>query len=753
MYRCVEHAITVFKGLFASLAHSHMFDPPWIYVFLCGGQRICSCRSCELQDCAVLVYATESGKISQLQQPCGGQSVKSSAASLLPAPVDEALPEHLATPSPTSPLYIFHRKDKHTTVTLDHSTVQSYLQQGIASLTHAVDHRQAAAPSPVDARIRIRSYTQLACDGTAAAEHSGSIRASTTCSTSRCVRSDVPLSGLATNSQCSSGSATVLPLPTSASPSKCTCSNAADGQPEESSISDRVIPASTCVVCASCVSGGDPGSFVSGLTSRCGSSGLSSDSCLSVAREAAPHLPQPPSHDVLIERLLAQTDLEDGTHLKDDVIQTQQQPAVRPMLKGADSLLAAHAPTASGKPVPPPSIFGRAISTAIPSEVYGGIAVKPWADDVQQCDSDTEADACIYAEPCTVTRAQPPAQALPISSRTRPMPLTVNFDIPAEPSWMSKGFCTPLRESRSATPAPATPELTPSSEINFGQHSEWHAGIRSSQSCAECESTHCIDAGDVRVGHAMSQHPTSTHSHPGSRSARLDRWVVQLEPEDSVEQGVGVLDLASLLPEPGTREIGVCGHSEEHALGDEDAQGERLEEEQSLAWKTGAWSDSAREDCVDGLGEVRSTIESWQSGISGVCCATGRQPRLLSALPADTPAALLFGLLLPLSMGWHITLPQARGSCGEVVWGALFQAPNRTFDAVFMPSACCDELTRLAIEALGGKAPSECVPGATALGAPLATLAACAMFGPSVTPGAVQSFVASMQPFGLRCAA
>eukprot|EP00892_Ulva_mutabilis_P006300 jgi/Ulvmu1/4041/UM019_0018.1 len=713
-------------------------------------------RSSELQDCAVLVYASASGKLSQLQQPCAARSTK---ASLLPAPVDESLPEHASAPSPTTPLYIFHRNDKHTTVTLDHSTVQSYMQQGIASLAHAVDHRQAAAPDPVDARIRIRSYTQLACDAAAVAEHSGSIRASTNRSTSRCMRPEgVTLSGLASTSQCSSGSGTGLPLPTSASLTKCTCGNSPNAPQRDPRVSDQVIPASTCVVCTSCGSGADLASFASSLTSRCGSAGLSSDSCLSVAREAPPHLPPPPPHDMLIEQLLAHADIDVGADLQDDVIQTQQQPAVGPMLKAPESLLSVHDPQASGKPAGPPSTFGRAISTAIPSELYGGITVQPWSGDVLHCGSDAGVDTCIPVEPCTVTRAQPAAQALAHSSRPRPAPLTVDFGIPAQPSWACQGFCTPPRDSSSPTPAPATPELTPSSEIDFGLHTEWYS---------EPEVTSPVPLGKVmgRLSHfPLSRGPegcaesdsrvpegpvASAHIQPCPRSsACLDRWVVQLEDDEVAEEDGVLWELAGLCSRPATREIGLCGQSEGQP--EENVEAECLEEAHSLAWKTDAWSDSVREDGGPRISEVRSTIESWQSGISGACCGSGRQPRLLSALPADTPAALLFGLLLPLSMGWHITLPCEERSCGEVLWKALFRDPARTFDAVFMPSACCDELTRLAIEALGGKAPSECVQGATALGAPLATLAACAMFGPAVTPGAVQSFVASMQPFGLR---
>lgn len=713
----------------------------------------------------MLVYRPSSGKISQLQQPCTSQSGKVSAASLLPAPVDESLPEHAAAPSPTAPLYIFHRKDKHTTVTLDYSTVQSYMHQGISSLTHAVDHRQVApAPAPVDARLRIRSYTQLACDAPAALEHSGSIRASTNRSTSRCLRQDgVQLSGIASTSQCSLASAAVLPCPASASLSKCSCSNAAEqGQP---SPTERAIPASTCVMCTSFPSAADPGSFASTLTSRCGSAGLSSDSCLSVAPEVAPHLPQPPSHDLLIEQLLAHANLDDviSTHQPDDVIQTQQHPAVGPMLKAAEPLSPPRSLSSTCKPAAPPSTCGRAISTAIPTEVYGDIAVPSWSAGLQHGDSsDGDADACIAAEPCTVTRAQPPAEALPRGS-SRPSPLDVHFDIPTEPSWASHGFCTPPRNSACGTPGPATPEPTPSSEVDFGLCAEWcrpdsvetpapssPAAVRMPQAC--------LDGGIGVEGVEVLQmwndeEPHSVHVQPfGGCTASLDRLVLDFGPGESDGEEHEQWGLAALAPEVAMREIGLCLDAEQPELFVKGSRGETIEETQSLAWKTGAWSDSVKEDDGAALSEVRSTIESWQSGISGACCAAGRQPRLLSALPPDTPAALLFGLLLPLSMGWQVALPQQKGPCGDVVWKELFRDPAQPFDAVFMPSACCDELTRLSIEALGGKAPSECVQGATALGAPLATLAACALFGPAVTPGTVQSFVASMQPFGLRYA-
>lgn len=713
----------------------------------------------------MLVYGPASGKISQLQQACTTQSGKAAAASLLPAPVDESLPEHHAASSPTAPLYIFHRKDKHTTVTLDHSTVQTYMQQGIANLTHAVDHRQVApAPAPADARIRIRSYTQLACD--AAAEHSGSIRASTNRSTSRCLRQDgVQLSGIASTSQCSSASTTLLPFPTSASLSKCTCSNAADAQLDDVSVADQVIPASTCVMCTSCASAADAGSFASSITSRCGSAGLSSDSCLSVAPEVAPHLPQPPSHDMIIEQLRAHPDLDDeiSTHQQDDVIQTQQHPAVGPMLKAPEPLLQTRDISPARKPAAPTSTCGRAISTAIPTEVYDGIAVPSWSEGGQWRSSGADADACIHAEPCTVTRAQPPAEAFPRGSRSRPAPLNVHFDIPAEPSWASAGFCTPPRDSASATPAPATPEPTPSSEIDFALRVEWcqegaeipaptspaavclHPSYSSIAPGVDEDDVEVLQLNDAAV-------PSARAEHISGICTPLDRLVLSQEPDDSDGEEHELWDLAALLPEVATREIGFCRDSDTPGLCGNSVQEESVEEAQSLAWKTGAWSDSVKDDDGLPLGEVRSTIESWQSGISGACCAAGRQPRLLSALPPDTPAALLFGVLLPLSMGWHVTLPQQRGPCGDVVWKALFRDPAKPFDAVFMPSACCDELTRLAIEALGGKAPSECVQGATALGAPLAALTACALFGPAVTPGTVQSFVASMQPFGLRCA-
>lgn len=710
----------------------------------------------------MLVYGPGSGKISQLQQACPTQSGKASAASLLPAPVDESLPEHYAPSSPTAPLYIFHRKDKHTTVTLDHSTVQTYMQQGIASLTHAVDHRQVApAPAPADARIRIRSYTQLACD--AAAEHSGSIRASTNRSTSRCLRQDgVQLSGIASTSQCSSASTTLLPFPTSASLSKCTCSNAADAQLDDLSVADQVIPASTCVMCTSCASAVDAGSFASSLTSRCGSAGLSSDSCLSVAPEAAPHLPQPPSHDMIIEQLRTQPDVDDEilTHQQDDVIQTQQHPAVGPMLKGPEPLLPTRDLSPTRKPEAPTSTCGRAISTAIPTEVYDSTAVPSWSEGAQWHSGGADADACIHAEPCTVTREQPPAEAFPRGSHSRPAPLNVHFDIPAEPSWALHGFCTPPRDSASATPAPATPEPTPSSEIDFALRVEWFqdgeelptptspAAVCLHQACGSiARGADVDDVGVLQLNGAAVPSVRAEHSRGCNTS--LDRLVLSYEPDDSDGEEHELWDL---VPAVATREIGVCGDTGTAGLCGKSTQEEPVEEAQSLAWKTGAWSESAKDDDGLPLGEVRSTIESWQSGISGACCAAGRQPRLMSALPADTPAALLFGVLLPLSMGWHVTLPQQKGHRGDVVWKALFRDPEKPFDAVFMASACCDELTRLAIEALGGKAPSECVQGATALGAPLAALTSCALFGPAVTPGTVQSFVASMQPFGLRCA-
>ena len=141
-----------------------------------------------------------------------------------------------------------------------------------------------------------------------------------------------------------------------------------------------------------------------------------------------------------------------------------------------------------------------------------------------------------------------------------------------------------------------------------------------------------------------------------------------------------------------------------------------------------------------------------------------RQPQLLCALPADTPARLLFGLLLPLSMGWHVTLGAAPSddSQGEKLWnvlcgdgaGAGVNTPEATvpYDACYIASAACDMLTRRALEALGGRSSSAGgVGGSAAFSAALSKLAVCALFGPSATPGTVQSFVASMLPFGLRC--
>jgi hypothetical protein len=164
-------------------------------------------------------------------------------------------------------------------------------------------------------------------------------------------------------------------------------------------------------------------------------------------------------------------------------------------------------------------------------------------------------------------------------------------------------------------------------------------------------------------------------------------------------------------------------------------------------------------------------IDTWPSGAEGdlagprgAAGSSMRQPHLLCALPADTPARLLFGLLLPLSMGWHITLGAApvQDSQGDLLWNTLLGvgvggealAPDATvpYDACYMASAACDTLTRHALQALGrGSSAAGGVGCSATFSATLSKLSVCALFGPSATPATVQSFVASMLPFGLRC--
>jgi hypothetical protein len=162
-------------------------------------------------------------------------------------------------------------------------------------------------------------------------------------------------------------------------------------------------------------------------------------------------------------------------------------------------------------------------------------------------------------------------------------------------------------------------------------------------------------------------------------------------------------------------------------------------------------------------------IDTWPSQEEGALgqradvANSMRQPHLLCALPADTPACLLFGLLLPLSMGWHVTLGAAPvdDTHGDLLWNVLCgecstassNAPEATvpYDACYIASAACDILTRRTLEVLGGRACSAGgVGGSAAFSAALSKLAVCALFGPSATPATVQSFVASMLPFGLR---
>lgn len=171
-----------------------------------------------------------------------------------------------------------------------------------------------------------------------------------------------------------------------------------------------------------------------------------------------------------------------------------------------------------------------------------------------------------------------------------------------------------------------------------------------------------------------------------------------------------------------------------------------------------------------GLEGDAETIDSWPSGedvVSGRrrpgAGVSIRQPHLLCGLPADTPTRLLFGLLLPLSMGWHVTLAPAPAEDpqGDKLWHLLCGDDTGVgghasegavpYDACYIASAACDMLTRHALEALGGRASSlNGVGGSAAFSAALSKMAVCALFGPSATPATIQSFVASMLPFGLR---
>jgi hypothetical protein len=159
--------------------------------------------------------------------------------------------------------------------------------------------------------------------------------------------------------------------------------------------------------------------------------------------------------------------------------------------------------------------------------------------------------------------------------------------------------------------------------------------------------------------------------------------------------------------------------------------------EQSLPWRDNAWTGS-----------------TWRPEGAGSCLsASSWQPRVLCALPTATPAGLLFGLLTPLLLGWHIVLENpgfCPGSGGETLEGAwlALQEHGAALDGLLLTAAHCDVLTRCAME--------ECSslegPWSKATG-PLLSLAAlrsCAIFGPCLTPPVAQSFLAALQPFGLR---
>jgi hypothetical protein len=154
---------------------------------------------------------------------------------------------------------------------------------------------------------------------------------------------------------------------------------------------------------------------------------------------------------------------------------------------------------------------------------------------------------------------------------------------------------------------------------------------------------------------------------------------------------------------------------------------------QSLQWRENAWTGS-----------------TWRSlpidaGTSG---ASGRQPAVLCALPTDTPAGLLFGLLLPLALGWHVVVEDCgfgghrADSKTEAAWlAACEHAP--ALHGLLMSAAHCDVFTRGAMAASG--IDDVALPS-------FAAVRACAIFGPCLTPPVAQSFFASMQPCGLQCA-
>ena len=161
---------------------------------------------------------------------------------------------------------------------------------------------------------------------------------------------------------------------------------------------------------------------------------------------------------------------------------------------------------------------------------------------------------------------------------------------------------------------------------------------------------------------------------------------------------------------------------------------------QSLQWRDNAWTGSTWRGRSAALDD---------GGGSG---ASGRQACVLCALPTDTPAGLLFGLLLPLILGWHVVLEDSgvSGNRDDAVvhgtWEAM-QEHAAALHGIFMSVAHCDAVTRGAMGALAssGAAASAVTPFS------LAKLRVCAIFGPCLTPPVAQSLFASMQPFGLRC--
>jgi hypothetical protein len=244
--------------------------------------------------------------------------------------------------------------------------------------------------------------------------------------------------------------------------------------------------------------------------------------------------------------------------------------------------------------------------------------------------------------------------------------------------------------------------------------------------------------GDVHSVGVGGVPDSEAASGPHQQPARIGPYICEIDPWDDGSQVLG---------SDGSEESG-CGPLPGGSAGD-----------MSLQWQENAWTGSTwrGRGLQQGGGSCGSGMDPLPSVSGG---SSGRQLTVLSALPTDTPAGLLFGVLMPLMLGWHIVLEDsgfgggvsgpAEGTRHNGVWAAAAEyAP--VLDGILMSVSHCDAFMRGAMEALT-RGESEAEEAANSAPFSLARVRACAIFGPCLTPPVAQSFVAAMQPFGLRCA-